>query len=123
LFFVATRVSRRFHDRVVSSVKKQDRTDRAARRSRQVKEHNRQDASIGVFVHECCIAMAPSDCKRFHAEAKATAGFSFHLFDAMVDDLSRTKTGINPGLHKAIESVLDFHDLDRNRISSLSTLQ
>lgn len=104
-------------------MKKQERTERAERRSRELATYAEQDAAVHAFVNECRIAMAPSEFERFHAEAEATAGNSFHIFEAMIYALSCTETQIPPALRKAIDSILGLHEVDRDRIVSLSTLQ
>lgn len=104
-------------------MKKQDRIERAEQRSHQIANYVRQGASVDLFVNECRIAMATNAFDEYHSEATAAAGNSFHIFDAMVYALSRTKTQITPGLRKAIEEVLDSHELERSQMSLLSTLQ
>ncbi len=110
-------------DRISIAVKKQDRIERAEQRSGQRSMYAEQDASVDAFVHECRLAIPPEDFERFHAEAIATAGDSSHVFDMMVDALSRTKTEITPNLRKAIERVLGAYKWDRERLPALSKLR
>ena len=104
-------------------MKKQDRIDRAAKRADQRKQYDEQNDAVAAFCELCRIEMPKSVFAQWHGDAVAHAGNSLHVFEYMLSALSVTRTPITPQLRKSIDHALACHDIERNRVEILSTLQ
>jgi predicted NAD-dependent protein-ADP-ribosyltransferase YbiA (DUF1768 family) len=104
-------------------MQKQDRIERAAKRTENRKMYAKQDAAVVAFCEQCRIAMPKSTFSQWHDEAIDQAGNSFHVFEHMLYALSVAKTPIGPQLRKSIDYTLECHNIERDRLEVLSSLE
>jgi hypothetical protein len=104
-------------------MQKEDRIERAAQRAEELEMYAKQDAAVVAFCEQCRISMPGSPFSQWHDEAIAQAGNSFHVFEHMLYALAVAKTPIGPQLRKSIDHTLECHNIERDRVEILASLQ
>jgi hypothetical protein len=103
-------------------MKKSERKTRANSQTKQKRKYDLQEEAMESFFTVCRSAMPPKHWQEYFAEAQATAGETFHIFDQMIFALAETQVFVTPQLRKSIDAVIDACEIERSRMRDLQRL-
>lgn len=95
-------------------MKKADREAKAVAREANRQRYARKEAAMQAFLVECraCLPAAVWDME--FAEAKRSAGETFHVVEWMVSVLAATQQPITAPLRRALDAILSELGVDRS---------